>query len=89
MVILVMFLGLRVLSSRFLPDGSDFPSFPPNEAPGDLLPEDLVNNKPQAPEEIIQDLTDNLERLFGNEGRSLGNMCCGTEIIPPCFKIYG
>ena len=81
--------GLNVLLVARAPDGSDIASFPPNEAPGDLLPEDLVNNKPQAPEEIIQDLTDNLERLFGNEGRSIGNMCCGTEIIPPCFEIYG
>ena len=64
-----------------MPDGSDITSFPPNEALGDLLPEDLVNNEPQTPKEIIQDLTDNLERLFGNEGRSIGNRLAIHEFM--------
>jgi hypothetical protein len=66
--------GLNVILVARTPDGSDIPSFPPSDgAAGDLPPEDPINNEPQTPEEIIQDLADNLERLFGNEGRSIGN----------------
>jgi hypothetical protein len=68
--------GLNVILVARAPDGSDIPSFPPSAsdgAAGDLPPGDLVNNEPQTPEEIIQDLADNLERLFGDEGRSIGN----------------
>jgi hypothetical protein len=68
--------GLNVRLVARTPDGSDIPSFPPSAsdgAAGDLPPENIINNEPETPEEIIQDLTDNLQRLFGNEGRSIGN----------------